>query len=311
MDIFCVGLMVCDILVKPVDSGVFIEDSRIVDQMNIAVGGDAINASINMSRMGLDVALCGCVGNDALGHFLIDEAKKSGVNTDGVKLLKNTTTSTSLVLIEEQGERHFIYYGHANNLLTAADVDWNAAQQAKILHVGSAMALAGLDYEGLFLLFRNARARHIKTSLDVTWDNSGQWMEKIKKALPYTDYFMPSFQEAVLVSGKDTYEEIASFFKGAGVGTLVIKDGSKGCFITDFKESHFVAACKNVIVKDTTGAGDAFVSGFLTGKLKGWSLSECGKFANTLGAMCVSEIGAVTGVKDFVGAVNLMKTKYH
>ena len=60
-------------------------------------------------------------------------------------------------------------------------------------------------------------------------------------------------------------------------------------------------------VIDTTGAGDSFAAGFITGKIKGWDLLFCGKFANAVGAQCVMDTGASTGIKSFDETLDFMK----
>jgi len=71
--------------------------------------------------------------------------------------------------------------------------------------------------------------------------------------------------------------------------------GSKGCYVTDGRESHHVEAFK-VKVVDTTGAGDAFCAGFLYGLISGKSLYECGRLGNFVASRCIIKMGARTGL---------------
>ena len=84
MDVLCVGLMVCDIIIKPVGKNVFEVDSTRLDTLKITSGGDSLNAAINMAKLGIRVGLVGKVGNDVFGEFLINEAQKQGVITEGI-----------------------------------------------------------------------------------------------------------------------------------------------------------------------------------------------------------------------------------
>ncbi|MDO8685821.1 MAG: carbohydrate kinase family protein, partial [Clostridiales bacterium] len=84
MDILCIGLMVCDIIIKPVNKEIFEMDTVRIDTLKITSGGDAFNAAINMAKLGLDVGLVGKVGSDILGEYLISEADKSGIYTGGI-----------------------------------------------------------------------------------------------------------------------------------------------------------------------------------------------------------------------------------
>ena len=100
----------------------------------------------------------------------------------------------------------------------------------------------------------------------------------------------------MLLTGKNTVEDAAADLRRAGVGTVVVKCGPKGCYITNADGSFWVAAEPGVTVVDTTGAGDSFVGGFLYALSCGMSLEECAKTANSCGAKAVQKIGATAWV---------------
>ena len=299
MDVLCVGLMVYDIIAKPVGRIVFDIDTSRIDSLKIASGGDALNAAIDMGKLGLKVGLAAKIGNDIMGSYLAGEAARHGVDISRLVTCDEISTSTSIVLVDESGERHFIYYGKANDSLTLEDIDDESISKASIVHVGSAMSLAGLDGRGLAELFKKAKLAGADTSMDVSWDSSGQWLGKIVEALQYTDTFMPSLREAQMISGKNDPEDIAKFFSGYGLKVLAVKLGSQGCFVTDFKDRYTIGTFDKTNVVDTTGAGDAFVSGFLAGTIRKASLYERGVLGNAVASMCISKMGATTGTRNW------------
>lgn len=86
----------------------------------------------------------------------------------------------------------------------------------------------------------------------------------------YIDLFIPSYEEAVQLSGKGNPEEIADVFLSMGVKVAVIKLGRDGCFIkAQSGEKYLIPTYTDIKPVDTTGAGDSFVAGFLTGLTKG------------------------------------------
>ncbi|MDO8686113.1 MAG: PfkB family carbohydrate kinase, partial [Clostridiales bacterium] len=218
------------------------------------------------------------------------------------------STSTSIVMLDKSGERHFAYYGMANDSLCVKDINEDLLKNSKIVHFGSAMALAGLDGNGITELFKKAKVYGAITSMDVTWDSTGKWLEKIEDALYCTDIFMPSYYEAKMISGCETPKEMRKFFKKYGIQKLVIKLGVDGCYITDFTDEYFIETFKNIKVVDTTGAGDAFVSGFLTGMIKGWDIYRSGLFGNATASLCVAELGATTGTKIIGEVIGFIKS---
>jgi len=297
MEIVCIGLMVYDVIIKPVEKSMFDIDTVRLETLKTTSGGDALNAAINMAKLGIKVGLIGKVGNDPFGEYLINRARKYGVITDGVKVAQEHTTSTSIVMVENSAERHFAYYGKTNDSLCIHDIDMDLLAKARFVHVGSCMSLKGLEYSGIAELFKKAGSLCKTTSMDVTWDVEGKWLEKIEDALYHTDIFMPSYDEAKAITGLEELEQMKDFFKKYGIKVLVVKLGSEGCYVTDFRNEYRIKTFNNVPVVDTTGAGDAFVSGFLTGMSKGWNIYSCGLFGNAVASNCVMEFGATDGVK--------------
>ena len=297
MDVYCIGLAVMDILASPVCREDFDVDSIYLETLEYQSGGDALNAAINMASLGLEVSLIGRAGNDSAGKSLLKAAADAGVNTERFILDEECPTSTSIVMVDKNGNRHFAYHGKCNDRLSIEDMDISAFEKGSIVHVGSAMALASLDGPGLTELFKKAKEKGCITSMDVTWDRSGKWLEKIDAALAYTDFFLPSLNEARLITKRDEPEEIARFFSSYGISKFVIKMGEKGCFATDFKDSHYIPSLKHSNVVDTTGAGDAFVSGFLFGAKRGLDILSCARLGSLVASEAIGCFGSTTGIR--------------
>ena len=163
--------------------------------------------------------------------------------------------------------------------------------------MGSAFGLPGLDGSGLAGVLKHSRESGIKTVLDVTCSPDKNSMEILKPALGYTNIFIPSYNEARGLTGKQSLEEMAGELLKHGVQIVVIKMGKEGCYIQTGNDKMTIPAFK-VDAVDTTGAGDSFVAGFIAVYLRGLSLYDCGRFANAAGAMCVREVGATTGIRS-------------
>ena len=125
----CIGLLVADILVKPVSRKIFEIDATQVDEICIMPGGDALNESIILSRLGLKSNLGGKVGKDAFGEMIIKEVEKNGVNVDNIKVDTNTVTAASIVLIDKEGGRNFVYSKGNNDSLSIHDLNLEAVRK--------------------------------------------------------------------------------------------------------------------------------------------------------------------------------------
>lgn len=304
-DIVCVGQLVVDVLVKPVDSLDYKTDTCKVDSFTLKNGGDAMNTAIGLAKLGNRVRFIGKVGTDAFGAYLKDVFREYGVDILGVKEVPDCNTSACLVMINSQAERAFFYHGGANETISTEDIDYDLLVGAKAVHVGGTYMHPKFDGSGAAELFRQARARGCLTSMDVTWDTTGRWMEVIKPCLPYLDFFMPSHKEARQITGTDEPRVMAEILKACGVSNIVIKLGAEGCYV-DAGGEAFMQPAFDVNVVDTTGAGDAFVAGFLTGLVKGWPYRRCASFACAVSAHCITRIGSTTGISSFDKTIEFM-----
>ncbi len=296
MDILCLGQFTVDVVVKRVDKIPEKGRSIFVDRIELHNGGCACNTAIDLARLGVSTGVIGKVGIDTFGNFLKNLLIGHGIDIKGLKQDDKDNTSSTVVLVSSDGERTFLHYSGTNAKLTIEDIDFDLIKETKILHVAAVYLLPSLEGIPIAQILREAKEVGVITSLDTAWNAKGRWLEKIEPSLPYIDYFLPNIEEASMISGKDSPEEIADYFLSYGVRVIGLKMGDKGCYIKSKDKGFYLPAFK-VKPVDTTGAGDAFVAGFLTGVLKGWDLEFTGLFANAVGACCVMGVGASQGVK--------------
>lgn len=290
-DVVAVGLLTTDMITTGVPVDIFKKDTQFVDGTVIRGGGDAYNVAYNLAALGVESALVACVGEDYFGSHVLQLAHGVGVDVSAAVKCGEAQTATSVVLAEESGERHFLYHPGANNYLCFGAINLQQVAAAKIIHLGSAMALPALDGEGVRKLFTFAKEHGVATCMDVTFDNEGKWLGKIESALYCTDYFVPSYGEAVAITGKQEPEQMAEFFSRYGMKAFVVKLGARGCFATDFKNSAYLPSTAACVV-DTTGAGDSFTAGLLADLLRGKDIFKSARTGQRLAACCVAQPGA-------------------
>jgi len=150
-----------------------------------------------------------------------------------------------------------------------------------------------------------ARENGALTFGDITY-RQGYDLEKIKDILPLLDFIIPNFEEAKGLTGENDLEKVAAAFLSYGVKNVIIKTGKDGCYIRNVKEIITVPAFKIENVIDTTGAGDSFVAGFISGILEGYDLKAAARFANAAAAVNVQGIGA-TYLKNRADVEKMLK----
>jgi len=306
--ILCLGIMVADIVGRPLravpDPGRLV----LVDEMGLHTGGCAINAATALATLGLPVEIMGKIGAGPLGDFLLSELDDRGIGAQGVKRDPEVGTSGTMVMVEPDGERRFVHFIGANANLILDDIDSSSIQSASILHVAGSLVLPGLDGQPTAELLKQAQEAGVVTFLDVVWDDTGRWMELLGPALPYIDYFVPSLPEAQAISGRQDPAEAAQVLLDHGVGTVGLKMGEDGCLVLTRDGTLIQQPAFVVEVVDATGAGDAFAAGFVAGVYQDWPLEKTARFANAVGALCVTGLGATGGVRSLDETLEFMET---
>lgn len=280
------------------------------DDMRLYTGGCALNCSIDLSKMGIKHNLIIPVGDDVFGEFIKKSVKMYNICNNRTLTLKNAYTSSSVVLLDKSGERSFLHNPGANAKLDIKNIDLDLLQQSDILFIGGALLMPNFDGPQMAEVLRVAQQAGVYTVLDIGWDASGKWMEILEPVLPYVDLFVPSFDEAIKLSGSVKLDEIFTFFKTQKIEKTIIKLGEKGAA---FWNGHNVEIIPSIPIKrvvDTTGAGDSFVSGILTGLASEWGFVKTIQFANTVGSLCVMNFGASEGVKDLDYIESLRRQHY-
>jgi len=301
-----VGILVADVVAKPVshypERGVCAH----VERMELHVGGCASNTGLALAKLGLPVHIVGKVGRDPFGDFLLAELNRYGADTRGVRRSDTAGTSSTMVMVHPDGERSFIHYRGANAEFTPDDIDWSVIGDCAVFHLAGVYLMPQMDGEPAARVLQDARRRGMTTCLDTTWDASGQWMRLLQPCLPHLDYITPNYGEASMLTGETDPERIADRLLAEGVGTAVIKMDAQGCFVKNREVAFHLPAC-NVEVVDMLGAGDCFTAGWLAGVSMGWDLRRTARLANAVGALCVSALGATTGVRSLDETLQFME----
>lgn len=300
IDVSCIGILVADVITKPVDKIPAPGLLERVSSIETYTGGCAMSAGIDMAKIGIKTAVLGKVGNDSFGEFLKEALVKYGVDTRGIAVDENVQTSASVVLSSSSGERSFLHTVGANGTFCYEDVNWDVIADSDIIFVAGTMLMDSFDGECCAQVLKKCKEMGKTTVLDTAWDSQGRWMKVLEPCMQYIDIFLPSIDEAIELSGETEPDKIADVFFNMGVSKVVIKLGSRGCYMRETKDSQpVIIPCFKVKAVDTTGAGDSFCAGFLSAMAKGLSFEECGRFANAVGAHCVMAMGATTGIKSF------------
>lgn len=304
-DVCCIGNLVADVIAKPVTELPESGKLGLVDSMSLHSGGCAMNTGNALGCLGIATAVLGKVGDDGFGSFLLNRLNSFGVDTAGVVIDSQVNTSGTMVMLSPDGERTFIHYIGANGEYSFDDVRFDIIASSKILHVAGYYLMPKLDGYPTAQVLKKAQTMGAVTTLDTCWDAQGRWLSLVAPCLPFVDYFVPSLDEAKMITGLTDPEDIAGFLLDKGAKNIVLKLGEQGSYVRTADGGFFIQPFR-VEALDATGAGDSFVAGFLAGLTKGWSIQDSARLGNAVGACCVTGIGASSGIKGWEATLEFM-----
>jgi len=297
MDVLCLGIFVADVVAKPIeqmpDKGKLI----LVDTLELHTGGCASNTGYALNKLGISTGLMGKVGTDGFGDFFANYMSDAGLDIRGLRRTTTSNTSGTMVMVSSDGERTFFHYLGANAELCYEDIDFDIIKEAKILHIAGTFLMPNFDGEPTARVLRKARELGIITSLDTAWDSKGNWMKVIEPCLRHLDIFLPSIEEARMITNKQEPEDIAESLLSYGIKIVSLKMGERGSY-TRTNDWDLYLPIYKVDAIDSTGAGDAYAAGFLAGVAKGMDYRDAALLGNAVGAFCVTAIGSTAGIKD-------------
>ena len=205
-EVAVVGAAFMDLQVYPVNKTLLDTASYSAERMVWSVGGDAINESTILTRMGHQARLISCMGDDMIGRMVLEHCGRNGIDTSRIKQDPGKTTSINIGLIGEDAERTFIT-NRSGSIWTIRpeDIDITAIDGAKILSFASIFNTPCLEVDFMIRLFERAKQQGMIICADVVAPKKGETLQDVAGALPYIDYFFPNLEEAALLTGLRKY----------------------------------------------------------------------------------------------------------
>ena len=313
-DITVIGPALIDVLAAPFSMEAMARDSRYLDQIRMSFGGDALNESSVLTRLGKKVQLISKVGADEAGRTVLNYLHKNGIDTDSVQVEKGLETAVNIALIAEDGSRKFLMNPHSSlrrlgleDVMPVLSQILADSQGAKIVSFASMFISPLFTVEKMKELFAAVKAAGRTLVVDVTRAKNGETLEDLKDLLPYIDVFVPNDEEIASLTGVQDPAENVRILVEAGVKTAVVKIGGEGCLVGTRAGIVHVHAVPDAACVDTTGAGDTFAAGLIAGLCSGWSLPECAKLGCAAASCSIEQIGATDGVRS----LDQVMERYH
>jgi sugar/nucleoside kinase (ribokinase family) len=250
-------------------------------------GGGAVNTACGLARLGRKSALFSIAGRDD-GDWLIHRIQDFGVDTS--QMLRGDLPTGLTVSVSAPSERAFFTYRGVNAALDTLLSDpsvWERLAQSRHVHFAFAP-----QREPAITVFEKLRSAGCAVTLDTGWHEDWLRDRSNLEVIRRTSVFFPNEREAQAIAGTRGPSQMLDFFAQHGAGCVVIKLGRMGAVMVQ-AGIRYECSGFDVDVVDTTGAGDAFNSGFIHALLDNQPPQRCLEIACLCGALSTRAAGAL------------------
>ncbi|WP_019636592.1 ribokinase [Paenibacillus fonticola] len=246
-------------------------------QFQMNPGGKGANQAVAAARLGADVRLIGCVGNDRFGQDILQHLRNEGVDVSDVEPV-TAHTATATITVHNQ-DNSIIVVPAANHHVTASFVESKreVIQDSDILLVQLEILL-----EGVQKAVEIAKENGVTVIL-----NPAPIQELPVQLIKQVDYLTPNEHEQVLLKQRFSEQELN--------GKLIVTKGSQGVSLMADGQELTIPAYKIGVV-DTTGAGDSFNGGLAVALSRGMTLNDACRYGNAVAALSTTKLGAQSGM---------------
>ncbi len=269
--------------------------THMIDEITLAVSGAAGTAAIVGAKLGLRTLAVGGMGRDMLGDWAFRRLEDFGIGTSAMQRLDGVPTSSSIVLTRADGSRPALHLKGATGHFVVEERDFDAVTDATVFHLGGVGLMDAMDGARNAALIRHAKARGAITTVDI-FASSPADLPDVEAVLPWTDYFMPSVEEAAALTGATDLGEMARFFLDRGAGACVFTLGAGGAYYHDRAGLTFRQPAFDVAVRCTCGCGDTFNAGLAAGLVTGLGIEETVRLAQACSALNATGLGSQAGI---------------
>jgi len=249
----------------------------------VARGGKGANQAVAARRLGAEVRLIGCVGDDPSGREVRAALSEEDIGVEGIVTTQQGATGTALILVDRAGRNQIGVAPGANRALTVAHVQARAEDFAWAEVVVASCEIA---LECVTAALALARGRGATTIL-----NPAPVPRAPIDRLDLVDYLTPNAGEAARLGGVAGEEAAADALVARGAGTVIVTLGEAGALCRGRGGSHRVPGLR-VEAVDTTAAGDAFNGALAVALAERRALPAALRFANTVAALACTKRGA-------------------
>ena len=265
-------------------------ETQIAEKLYVFPGGKGANQAVGAGKLGGQVYMIGCLGNDMDGRELYTSLVENHVHMDGVLFDTVLPSGKAYINVDQGGESTIVVYQGANRSLNQSQI-----QKCRYLFESAAYCLLSMEIPDEIVEYTIRTCR--RTGTEVILKPSAT--EQVKEEL-YADvsYFIPNENELhLLVPGDMSIEEKAELLRKKGVKNVIVTLGARGCYLANGQVSMYFEGSGFEAV-DTTGGADSFISALAVCLSEGKPLVQAVRFAIYASGITVTRYGVQPALPD-------------
>ncbi|OYU82241.1 MAG: carbohydrate kinase [Flavobacterium sp. BFFFF1] len=292
IDIICVGEVLIDFIGHEMNTSI----NRTKDYHRF-LGGSPTNVAVNASRLGLNALLVASCGQDGLGDYILRKLKDNNVSVDNIG--KSDQSPTSVIFVSKSTETpDFIPYREADCEIYESQLPDDVLADARIFHTTCFALSKNPARQTILNRAQKAKELGLQLSIDINfseriWPNREEAKQVLQQYLANDPLVKLSEDDCYrLFAAVKSEEYIFDFFHELGAKTICLTKGKNGVAVSDVDQGLFFQKAMAINeVKDSTGAGDAFWTGFLYAQLHQKDLEKSMTIAQKLAAIKLQNVG--------------------
>jgi sugar/nucleoside kinase (ribokinase family) len=259
--------------------------------------GAAGYVSQDLQKLGNEVHLVSCIGDDPFGGVILTALERAGIDPGHIMIEEGTEGAIAIyILLFGDNKRPFTcrlptHHGWPP-ALDGTDRDY--LLDGDLFHSAGYLHFPDLWGGDIIAVYQEAKTRGLRTSLDPQFALTpldSPWIRALRPLVPYVDILMVDESEALNIAGKDRVEDAADILWREGFRTVAIKRGERGVLVRGDEDMEEIPTVPPRQFVDSIGAGDAFDAAFLQGMLEGRSIGEAARMGMSAATMSIEGIG--------------------
>jgi ribokinase len=263
----------------------------LIKKLEFMTGGGGTNTSVALKRLGLKVAYLGKIGDDENSDMILNKLKSEKIDFVGVK--GKGSSGYSIILDSIEGDRTILAHKGVNNKLVYSEISLKKLK-TKWFYFSS---MVGKSFETLKKLTDYAEKSNIRIAFNPSNYLAEKGADYLKDILDSTDLLVLNREEASLIVGEGSPKKLLKKLTNLGP-EVVITEGKKGVYTLE-KGKLVQVIANDIEVKETTGAGDAFASTFLAGRIKNKDVKTCLRLGLVNAESVIMHKGAKNGLLSY------------